>query len=129
MADFEALYNSMQPNQNHYDGNLYVLVNGACLSTTGHLISLLKYHTHALFIGEEPGSSFLCNDFSTQLTLPNTGIEVNIPRTTFVTAVSGKDETLPFPVDYKVDISVQDVLNNKDSYLLYIQALLSENRL
>jgi len=129
VADFEPLYNSMQPNQNHYDGNLYVLVNGACLSTTGHLISLLKYHTHALFIGEEPGSSFLCNDFSTQFILPKTGIEVNIPRTTFVTAVSGFDEKLPFPLDYKVDISVQDVLNNKDSYLLYMQALLSENRL
>jgi C-terminal processing protease CtpA/Prc len=129
VADFEPLYNSMLPNKNHYDGNLYVLINGASLSTTGHLISLLKYHTHALFIGEEPGSSFLCNDFSTLLTLPNTGIEVSIPRTTFVTAVSGFDDKLPFLLDYKVDISVQDVLNNQDSYLLYMQVLLSENRL
>ncbi len=129
VADFEPLYNNMQANQNHYNGNLFVLVNGACLSTTGHLISLIKYHTDAKFIGEEPGSSFYCNDFSTQLKLPNTGIEVNIPRTTFVTAVSGFDEKIPFSVDYEVDISVQDLLNNTDSYLLYLQALISENQL
>jgi len=127
VADFEPLYNSMQPNQYHYNGNLFVLVNGACLSTTGHLISLLKYHTGAVFIGEEPGSSFLCNDFSTQIQLPNSGIEVNIPRTTFITAVSGAAALTPFPVDYEVDISVKDVLNNKDSYLLYMHALLAEH--
>jgi len=127
VADFEALYNSMQPNQHHYNGNLFVLVNGACLSTTGHLISLLKYHTEALFIGEEPGSSYLCNDFSTQIKLPNTGIEVNIPRTTFITAVSGEEIMVPFPVDFEVNISVKDILNNKDSYLLYMQALLAEH--
>jgi len=129
VPDFEPLYNSMQPNQHHYNGNLFVLVNGKCLSTTGHLISLLKYHTGAKFIGEEPGSSFLCNDFSTQIKLPNTGIEVNIPRTTFITAISGEDALVPFPVDYEVDISVKDVLNKKDSYLLYMQVLLAEHKL
>jgi len=129
VADFEPLYNSMQPNQYHYNGNLFVLVNGACLSTTGHLISLLKYHTGAKFIGEEPGSSFLCNDFSTQIKLPNTGIEVNIPRTTFITAISGVDALVPFPVDFEVDVSVNDLLNKKDSYLLYMQALLAEHKL
>lgn len=127
VADFEPLYNSMQPNHYHYPGDLYVLVNGGCLSTTGHLISLLKYHTGAVFIGEEPGSSYLCNDFSTQIKLPNSCMEVNIPRTTFITAVSGTDALVPFPVDYEVDISVKDVLNNKDTYLLYMQALLAEN--
>ena len=54
-------------------------------------------------------------------------MEVNIPRTTFITAVSGTDALVPFPVDYEVDISVKDVLNNKDTYLLYMQALLAEN--
>ena len=73
VADFEPLYNPMQANPLNFEGNLFVLVNGKCLSTTGHLISLLKYHTQAKFIGEEPGTSFLCNDFSTQIKLPNPG--------------------------------------------------------
>ena len=45
VEEFEPLYNVMEPNPIHFEGNMYVLVNGACLSTTGHLISLLKYHT------------------------------------------------------------------------------------
>jgi hypothetical protein len=128
IPDFEPLYNSMEPNAHHYTGKLFVLVNGGCLSTTGQLISLLKFHTPAVFIGEEPGSTFLCNDFSIQLSLPRSGIEVNIPRTTFVTAVSGFDEKHPFRVDHKVDIPLEDILNKQDSYLLYIQSLLSENQ-
>ena len=83
-----------------------------------------KYFTGALFIGEEPGSSFLCNDMSIQLTLPNTGMEVNIPRTTFMTAVSGLSEEEPFPLDYEVDISVQDFLSGTDTYKTFVYELL-----
>lgn len=125
VEDFEPLYNVMGPNQLHYKGNIYVLVNGGCLSSTGHLISLLKYHTGALFIGEEPGSSFLCNDMSVQLKLPNTGMEVNIPRTTFVTAVSGFSEEEAFSLDYEVDVSVQDLLKGDDSYKDFVYELLN----
>ena len=98
VEDFEPLYNTMEPNQLHYKGNIYALVNGSCLSTTGHLISLLQYHTEAIFVGEQPGSTFRCNDFSIQLQLPNTGMELNIPRTTFMTAVEGYSENKPFQI-------------------------------
>jgi len=128
VPDFEPLYHSMQPSKHYYTGKLFVLVNGACLSTTGHLISLLKYHTPAVFIGEAPGSTFLCNDFSMPLTLPNSGIEVNIPRTTFVTAVTGFDMKHPFRVDHEVDISIVDMVKKEDTYLLYIQSLLSQSQ-
>ncbi len=122
---FEPLYGLMQPSPFHYHGNLYALVNGGCLSTTGHLISLLKYHTGAIFIGEEPGSSFSCNDFSLRITLPNTGIQVNIPRTTFETAVSGFTPGAPFPVDLRVETTVDDVIQGRDSYLAAVCNLLS----
>lgn len=126
--EFEPLYNVMQPNQLHYKGNIFVLVNGACLSTSGHLISLIKYHTGALFIGEEPGSTFLCNDMSIQLQLPHTGMEVNIPRTTFETAVSGFSEKEAFPIDYKVDVSIQDILKGRDTYKSKVDELLKEKQ-
>lgn len=126
VTDFEPLYHPMQANKLRFKGNLYVLVNGHCLSTTGHLISLIKYHTEAKFIGEEPGSSFRCNDFSTQIKLPNSGLEVNIPRTTFVTAVQGFNDSIPFPVDYQADVSVQDLIHQKDPYLEYVKTLISE---
>jgi len=124
IAEFEPLYHPMQPNQNHFSGKVYVLVNGGCLSTTGHLISLLKYHTEALFIGEEPGSSFICNDYSIQIQLPFTGMEVNIPRTTFITAVEESNTMEPFRMDYKVNIPVEDLLESRDTYFTAVEELI-----
>ncbi|MDH3381988.1 MAG: S41 family peptidase, partial [Flavobacteriaceae bacterium] len=65
VKDFEPLYNTMQSNKLNFNGSVYVFIDGGCLSTTGHLISLLKFYTNAIFIGEEPGSTFRCNDLST----------------------------------------------------------------
>lgn len=127
IIEFEPMYNLMQPNQITFEGNIYVLINGGCLSTTGHLISLLKYYSASVFLGEEPGSTFRCNDFSTQLKLPNSGIEVNIPRTTFETAVSGPASEQPFPLDYKIETSINDILKGKDSYKAYLYKLVLEN--
>jgi hypothetical protein len=116
VKDFEPLYNTMQPNKKNFTGKVFVFINGGCLSTTGHLISLLKFHTNVKFIGEEPGSTFMCNDFSTQMALPNTGIIVNVPRTTFETSVSGFSLCEPFSLNFNVTKKVIDVINKKDPY-------------
>jgi hypothetical protein len=117
----------MQPNKNHFNGKILVLVNGSCLSTTGHLISLLEYHTGALFVGEEPGSTFMCNDFSIQVQLPHTGMEVNIPRTTFVTAVPGLEEGQAFPLDYQVQQSLKDIIEGVDTYIHAVDTIAVEH--
>ena len=117
VKDFEPLYNKMPPNKLNFDGNIYVFINGGCLSTTGHLISLLKFHTDAIFLGEEPGSTFRCNDFSMQLNLPNTGILLNVPRTTFETSVSGFNLCEPFSIDYKVNKTPSNIISKNDAYL------------
>lgn len=117
VTEFEPLYQPMDPNQAPFSGKLLVLLDGGCLSTTGHLISLLKEHTNALFIGEEPGSSYLCNDFSIQATLPNTGIEINIPRATFETVVTGFSPCQPFPLDYRIDETIADKLQQRDPWM------------
>ena len=127
IAEFEPLYHPMQANQNHYRGKIYVLVTGGCLSSTGHLISLVRYHTEALFIGEEPGSSFRCNDFSIQQQLPHTGIELNIPRTTFRTAVKGVAEKEPFQLDYQVTFQVEDLLQGRDTYIFLVEDLIRKS--
>ncbi len=124
IKDFEPLYHPMSPNINKFDGNVYVFVNGGCLSTTGHLISLLKFHTDAVFIGKEPGSTFQCNDFSIRLTLPGTGIELNVPRTTFESSVSGFSKNKPFPIDHKVDFTIAEIINRKDTYLEIAQKII-----
>ena len=114
--EFEPLYKPMAPNPIGFEGDLYVFVNGGCLSTTGHLISLLKAYTDAVFIGEQPGSTFLCNDFAIRLTLPNSGIVLNVPRATFETSVSDLNSAHPFQVDYMANQTVDHVLSRRDIY-------------
>ena len=125
VEEFEPLYHPMQPDPCHFKGKLYVLVDGGCLSTTGHLISQIKYRTHAVFIGQEPGSTFRCNDFSIKVSLANTAIEANIPRVTFETAVEGFREGVPFPLDHPVRCSISDAVQGIDRILLYCEELAS----
>lgn len=126
VAEFEPLYNEMQPSNFKFNGNIYVWVNGGCLSTTGHLISLLNYYSKAVFIGEQPGSTYSCNDFSLQFVLPNSKIELNVPRTTFETAVSELND-VSFHLDHNIDIKINDVLNENDVYLEYTLSLIDQN--
>ena len=125
IPDFEALYHPMAPSENHFQGTLFVLVNGGCLSTTGHLLSLIKYHTKAIFIGESPGSTYRCNDFSFQVSLPNSRIEVNIPRTTFITALPDRERKEEFEPDYSIHLNVSDLQGDKDPYLQAVYDILS----
>jgi hypothetical protein len=116
--EFEPLYHPMSPDSHAYSGDLIVLVDGGCLSTTGHLISLIGFHTQALFAGEDPGSSFRCNDHSIQLRLPNSGIEANIPRITFETAVNPPADEEDFKVDLPVSPDPEDLASGTDRTLL-----------
>jgi hypothetical protein len=116
----------MSSNNLNFKGNIYVLINGGCLSTTGHLISLLQFHTGAQFIGEEPGSTFRCNDFSKQITLPKSGIAVNVPRTTFETSVSGFSLCEPFPLDYQVKETATDITGNEDPVVSKVLSVIKE---
>jgi hypothetical protein len=125
VPEFKPLYESMEPAANNFEGNCYVLVDGGCLSTTGHLISLLRYHERAVFIGEEPGSWFYCNDNSIQYELPNTRIMVNIPRTTFMTDVKGYKMRDSFKVDYPLITNIEDRLPHHDPWMEFTLNLIS----
>ena len=113
VEELALLYSELQPNPIHYQGKTFVLVDGGCLSTTGHLISLLKYHNLATIIGQEPGSSYTCNDKSQQFVLPNSGIELNVPTTVFTTAVDGFDSNTSM-LNIALDPKIEDVITNSD---------------
>ncbi len=119
VSEFEPLYEPMEAATPNFTGKCYAIVDGGSLSTTGHLISLLRYNKRAVFIGEEPGSWFYCNDNSKQYTLPNSRIEVNIPQTTFKTAVNGYKMGDLFRVDYPLDLSAEDLEKKSDPWMEY----------
>jgi hypothetical protein len=123
-GEFAPLYEPIRCKDEAFNGDIYVLINGGCLSSTGHFLSLVKFHRMATLIGEESGGSFFCNDGSIQRTLPETGIKLNLPQTTFQTAVSGFEKGDPLLPDYPVKPTLEDILNGRDAQLEYALRLI-----
>lgn len=78
-----------KPLQPTYKGNIYVLINGGCFSTTSEFLSLLHFHTKAIFIGEESGGGYYgnCSGPTPDFTLPNTKVRIEIPLMNYRMAV------------------------------------------
>ncbi|MBN1481418.1 hypothetical protein EH223_03535 [candidate division KSB1 bacterium] len=125
-GEFAPLYKPMPYKKDHFTGDIYILMDGGCLSSTGHFLSLVKYHKIATLIGEESGGSFYCNDGSIQVALPNTKIVLNLPQTTFQTAVDGFEKGDPLLPDFEVKPTLADVLNGQDVVLDYALQLIQK---
>jgi len=108
------LLKPQQPVARPFVGNLYVLIDGGCFSTTGHLCSLLRYHGIGYFIGEETGGSYACNDASRMHTLKHTGIQALVPNRTFRTAVQGLRRGRGIMPDLVVQPTLTQIRNGRD---------------
>jgi len=117
--NYPGLSTELKPNDNVFTGNVKFLTDGACFSTTGHFLSLIKYYKIGEIIGEEPGGSFSCNDNSKLFTLSNSHLKVNIARKTIQTDVEGMQTGYQIKPDYEVIPNIQDVLEAKDVQLEY----------
>ncbi|MBN1340264.1 MAG: S41 family peptidase [Bacteroidales bacterium] len=124
--DDPEMNNPITPYSNSFKGNLYVLMNGGELSTTGHFISLLKYHKTGKLVGQESGSTFSCNDNSLVFSLPNTHIRGKVARTTFETAVSGLSQEKGIMPDYHVEPDIRDIIKNIDTIMDYTLKLIRD---
>jgi hypothetical protein len=111
---------------NHFNGNLYTLLDGRCGSTNGHFSALLKYHRLGKFVGTPSGSTYKCNaGKNTQLQLDKTSIILTLGRITYAAAVKGMDKAQPIMPDYPVRETCQDILDGKDVYLEAAMKLIS----
>lgn len=111
---------------NRFGGQLYVLIDGLCLSTTGHLLSLMKYHGIGVMIGEETGSTYTCNDGKTRVTLKNTRFRIYMAREQFATAVEGMRSDRGIIPDHPVKRNATDIARDHDTVLRYTLDLMAE---
>lgn len=100
--------------ENHYDGQLYTLMNGGSFSSTGHLLALLKYQNVGVFIGEESGASFACTDGSRSNTLPNTKLQFRGSTMIWAVEVEGLTPGRGILPDYPVVPSKEAYISEKD---------------
>ena len=103
--------------ENHFNGNLYTLIDGNCGSTNGHFCALLKYHNIGKFIGTPSGATYKCNaGRNTEFRLKNSQMIITIGRTTYIAAVKNMGKTAIMP-DIYVHETYEDFLENRDVFI------------
>jgi hypothetical protein len=110
-----------------FTGNIFVLINGGCFSTTSEFLSMLHYYTKAVFIGEESGGGYYgnCSGPTPEFFLPNTKVSVEIPLMNYTMAVKG----YPYPdrglmPNHVVIPTIKDKIELKDVELEFAKSLI-----
>lgn len=105
------------PKKNVFRGNIYVLMNGACFSSTAALIANIRNTTKAVFIGEESGGVYEgpTGGQTIPIILPNSKIMVRISPNMNIGYMYQKHPIGRgvFP-DHPVSYQIADVLTNRD---------------
>jgi C-terminal processing protease CtpA/Prc len=109
-----------KPQKNHFDGKVYVLINGASFSVTAEFAAVAHYLKRATFIGEETGGAYYGNNSGAFVIvkLPRSRLNVGIPMLAYYLAV----EDYPWPghgiiPDHYVQPSVSDLIQGRDTVL------------
>ena len=130
LVNKKGFYEGRDPAKIHFDGNIYILINGLTFSGASEFAALAKNHTNAVFIGEETGGGYYGNTSGSYLsfTLPHTKLLGRIPLCKFVVEVQNK--SIPFGrgllADYTVQPTIQDILNGKDIELEFARTLINK---
>lgn len=121
---------AVAPNKLHYNGDLYVLINGYSFSASSLLAANLHGINRAVFIGEETGGGYnKCTAGIIPLvTLPETRVKLRLPLIKIAPAKTRDLEGRGVFPDYKVLPTLDDLLSNKDSELDFTLKLIAEGK-
>jgi hypothetical protein len=103
--------------QHVFTGDLFVLTDGWCFSSTSHMLSILRCHGRGVFVGEESGGSSACNDASKEHVMKHTGLRLNLPRRTFATSARCLPNGRGIPPDIDVQPTIHDLIAGRDIVL------------
>jgi hypothetical protein len=129
VRDFD-FYEEQKPAKNNYKGNVYVLINGFCMSSCADVAAILSSNKKAIFVGEETGGGYQGN---TSGMMPETKVlpfnfTVTVPLQKYHNAVDTSKNigrgTMP---DYPTNMTIDDVLNGKDESLTFAFDLIRNN--
>jgi len=110
----ESFIEPVSPNPNSFKGEVYILMDGFCFSSTPHFLALAKFHKIGTLIGTEAGGTYTCNDNSQTFELPHTKLSLRVARNTFQVAVNGFPKDKGVMPDITISPSLEDLINGKD---------------
>jgi C-terminal processing protease CtpA/Prc len=119
---------NQQKSEPNYSGRLFVLIDGSCFSTTSECLSMLKSYTSAVFIGEESGGGYYgnCSGFVSELILPNSLLQIEIPLMKYSMAVKKyKYKDRGIIPDHSISPTIKDKISGVDPELDFTKKLVN----
>lgn len=104
----------ISPSTTGFKGEIVVLTDGACFSTTDQFCSLFKYHDLGAIVGMETGGTYVCTDSSKEILLNNTRIRLHYSTSVYKVAVEGLSDYEGLKPDVAISPSIDSLLNHKD---------------
>jgi len=105
-----------EPAANHFDGPLFVLMDGRSFSTTCEFLSNLHPRRAATYIGEEAGGATGGNTsgFDITVRLPHSGVRLIVPQMTYYMAAHDRPLRRGMMPDVPVTPSIADWIDGRD---------------
>ena len=125
------LHSLQQPQKERFAGKVVFLIDGLSFSAAADFCSIARSNRRGKFVGEETGGAYYGNNSgqTTKIELPNSKIQVVIPRFRYFNAVKktrySNRGTIP---DYTIIPSITDVFENNDVQLNFAAGLLEKER-
>jgi hypothetical protein len=126
--DTDYFIYTIRPRQkNHFNGKIFVLINGGSFSASCLVAAYLRNNSRAVFVGEETGGAREgCNAGITPFyKLPNSAIRVRVPAFRIIHDVSPAATGQGIFPDYAVEYSLKDIMTRKDLELAKVKEMLN----
>ncbi len=110
----------------HYNGKVYVLINGGTFSASCVVASYLKESKRAIIIGSESGGTNEgCNaGITPYYTLPNTKLKVRVPAFRIIHNINPTLTGHGILPDYQIKYSFEDILKRRDLEMKFVNELI-----
>jgi hypothetical protein len=110
----------------HYNGKIYVLINGGTFSASCIVAAYLKESQRAILIGKETGGTNEgCNAGMTPYyTLPNSKLKVRIPAFRIIHDINPSLTGRGVLPHYEVNYGLEDILRRRDLEMKFVNELI-----
>jgi hypothetical protein len=133
-AEKTSIIGVQKPSENHFDGPVYVLIDGGAISAASVFCAIADFHKRVTFIGEETGGAAeggagvgaAYGEVSP--TLPASHLNVDIPGESVFTVVDPNNRrrgTLP---KHAVRQTVGDLAKGRDTVLEFTRELIRSGK-
>lgn len=110
----------MQPHPDHFQGNIYLLLNGFCMSSCADFAAIVSKNPKVRTVGEETGGGFQGNNSGIMpgLNLKPTGLVLTVPLQKYYNAVDrSKNYGRGVIPDYPVEPGIADLISGNDTVM------------